>query len=674
MEMSGEDFVCSVCGDKFSCTRILPCFHTFCEKCIDALLCKNDEKERNSQYLLECPVCGDEVLAPNTNISAKEWVRSLPRNFLLESLMNSERSGGKCDPCLRATEEKEATYHCQNCKENLCEMCYSYMHQRIEGFQEHVILTHTFGEDKRGSTSSCVLHTSEILEAYCTSHKLLCCKICMATDHRDCSEVKPIESIAKQITNEEPKDVMSKVLPVLEKTDSALIPINKAVECHEMKYVDFCNSVSSIVDNIKKNLEEMQDVFNEKLQETQRREVKYLASAEKHLEAFLKTLAEAEKLLTIVAMRGTRRQMFVTVLKVKFQIQKQIERLEKQYGKQFVFDCHLNTELEEFNEIEYIAQLDEDDAETVGIAEISEALETFEGIFQFDNMAPEPETVVDPSKLEAKEIAKYDEGLTRHCVECVPLSSGAVLLLELERIRVLSDGNMCTVYELPKTDNFQLKNICLDDEEKRVFVFTSDKKIITFTLHDMKLQRVEHFQTNIETAGFRFFSNKFYCRLHNSDEGIAVLDEDGKLLRFLHGPVDGRDIALSKDGQRIYFDNHQSIFWQDVAGGQIVDRGESKDHCYSQSFCGLDVDLYGNVYVCETLRGQILQVPRGEKTASKVILDRDPDFEPLFLRFDRERKRFCVFFTPSYYSDERLVKVFDLFITDDEIEETSDTE
>ncbi|XP_062568790.1 uncharacterized protein LOC134230940 [Saccostrea cucullata] len=549
-------------------------------------------------------------------------------------------------------------------------MCYSYVHRRIEGFQVHVILEHAVEDDNQNTTSTCVLHTNEILEKYCTSHKLLCCKICMVTDHRACSEVKPIDSIAKQEnTHEVPKEVQSNVVSVIEKTDSALIPVNEAVEGHEMKYVDYSKRVSSTVDNMKKKLEEMRDIFNEKLKETQRKEVNYLASAKKHLEAFLRTVAEAEKLLTIVAIRGTRRQMFVTVLKVKSQIQKQIERLEKQYGKQFDFDCQLNTEVEEMSKIEYIAQLDENDVETVGIDEISEALNSFEDIFQFDDS--EPKTQVDPSKLEAREIAKYDEEVSRYCSDCVPLSDGTVLLLEPEKIQALSEKNLYTLYELPGNDDFKLSKICLDEEEKRVFVLTSDEKIITFTFHGMKLQRVGHFQTNIEIAGFRFFSNKFYCRLCRSDEGIAVLNESGKLLRFLPGPINGQEIALSKDGRRIYFDNHQSIFWQDVAGSQSVGRAESDNHSYSQSFCGLDIDHYGNVYVCETLRYEVLQVPRGEETASRVILDQDSDLQPLFLRFDREGKKFCVLY--SDYSCEGLVKVFDLYI-DDENEENSDTE
>jgi flagellar biosynthesis/type III secretory pathway chaperone len=82
-----------------------------------------------------------------------------------------------------------------------------------------------------------------------------------------------------------------------------LIPWNGEIEGCEKKHAEFDNMVSSTAEQMRKKLQELQNVFDGQLQEIKMKESKRLASAKKYLLAFLHTLAEAEKLMTIVLKR-----------------------------------------------------------------------------------------------------------------------------------------------------------------------------------------------------------------------------------------------------------------------------------------------------------------------------------------------------------------------------------
>lgn len=261
-----RNFQCSVCRQNYTCPRSLPCFHTFCENCIISAWSEFD-KEKNIRRSAKCPVCDDDILAPNSNISLKDWVRSFPRNDLLEKLLNANNGCTRCVPCSRAAEDKDAVYHCQDCRESLCETCYSYMHQRIEGFQKHTVSKNPITENL-DMNDKCVIHPNEILEKYCASHQLLCCNICLATEHKTCSEVQPIDVVQTKSTDASSNntDVILELQSVTEKVDSALVSTVKDVDGLEKKHSGLRNTASSATGKILSKIQEMHNVFNSKLQ------------------------------------------------------------------------------------------------------------------------------------------------------------------------------------------------------------------------------------------------------------------------------------------------------------------------------------------------------------------------------------------------------------------------
>lgn len=666
-----RNFQCSVCKQNYMCPRSLPCFHTFCENCIISAWSEFD-KEKNLRRSAKCPVCDDDILAPNLNISLKDWVRSFPRHDLLEKLLNAKNGCTKCVPCSRASEDKAAIYHCQECRESLCEMCYSYMHQRIEGFQKHTVSKNPITENL-DMNEKCVIHPNEILEKYCAAHQLLCCKICMATEHKICSEVQPIDVVQTKTTDAPSKytDVLLELQSVTEKVDSALAPIVKEVDGLENNHSGLRNTASSATGKILSKIQEMHNAFNRKLQETQEKELKHLSSTRKHLEAFLNTLWEAENLLTVVCERGTSRQIFFTASKVKFQIQKQLERLEKLHGKQFEITCEINEEVDAFSDVEYIAKLNEIDVDQSNIVEIGDQLKSFENSMRVDD-ALSLESKVDPAKLTAKEIAKYAEEMPEMRDGCL-LSDGTVLVISYGELRMLRDGEeMRTLIELENDGPYVFERIC-SDERDRIFIKSSQDIIMEYAIHDDQLQHVRDISFDVGYGAFRYFANKFYCLpcTYKKGNGLLIFNENGKFGRVIEGTTErGRELALSSDGQCIYYSNRQDIFCRDLTGKPPYYKHSKPEDSYSyRVYNGIDVDHYGNVYAFQKGENCIVQISENGQEC-RDFLEVDSNFRPQSIRFDHARTRFAVFCNSNVNRElTHVVKVYELIVDENESEE-----
>lgn len=668
----GRNFQCSVCRQNYTCPRSLPCFHTFCENCIISAWSEFD-KEKNLRRSAKCPVCDDDILAPNSNISLKDWVRSFPRNDLLETLLNAKNGCTRCVPCSRAAEDKDAVYHCQDCRESLCETCYSYMHQRIEGFQKHTVSKNPITENL-DMNDKCVIHPNEILEKYCASHQLLCCKICLATEHKTCSEVQPIDVVQTKSTDASSNntDVILELQSVTKKVDSALASTVKDVDGLEKKHSALRNTASSATGKILSKIQEMHNVFNSKLQETQEKERKYLSSSRIHLEAFLNTLSVAENLLTAVCECGTPRQLFVTASKVKFQIQKHLERLEKLHGKQLEITCEINKDVDAFCDIEYIAKLNEIDVDQTNIVEIEDQMKSFEGSMRVDD-ALLLGSKTDPAKLAAKEIAKYAEEMPDMRDGCL-LSDGTVLVISYGEFRMLRDGEeMRTLIELESDERpYVFERIC-SDERDRIFIKSSQGIIMEYAIHDDQLQHIRDISFDVAYGAFRYFANKFYCLScpYKKGSGLLIFNENGKLLRVIEGTTErGSELALSSDGQCIYYSNRQEIFCRDLTGKPPYYKHSKSEDPYSyRIYHGIDVDRYGNVYAFQEGENCIVQISENGQEC-RDFLEVDSNFRPESIRFDHARARFAVFCNNNVYREyTQVVKVYELIVDENESEE-----
>jgi len=182
MEKKERELSCAVCFEPFSLTERIPkmlhCFHTFCSKCLEALL-----KDDSSRII--CPTCRRETIATTKvdgfppNYTLIEFLESLqpeqPRTSLTEDV------SGHCDFCDDG--ECFQKYYCVDCIQSMCDKAYRF-HGRSSASRNHRVSTM---EEKKNNIEnkittfvmapvSCKLHPGEV-RFYCSDpkcKKLIC--------------------------------------------------------------------------------------------------------------------------------------------------------------------------------------------------------------------------------------------------------------------------------------------------------------------------------------------------------------------------------------------------------------------------------------------------------------------------------------------------------------------
>ena len=117
---------CPICTEVYTDPRVLPCGHSYCRQCIEAL------------GELACPLCRKPFTLPENAVD------DLPKNFALVDVLETKEStsvGSKtsgCEACSggEATEVKVATVYCVECEQKLCADCEGY-HKKFKATRHH---------------------------------------------------------------------------------------------------------------------------------------------------------------------------------------------------------------------------------------------------------------------------------------------------------------------------------------------------------------------------------------------------------------------------------------------------------------------------------------------------------------------------------------------------------
>ena len=166
-----ESLTCPICYQLFRNPKYLPCYHYYCEECLNKV---------RKQSKITCPECRKETTLPAGG------VKDLPNNFLInrlkDDLVLNRRDEEKvmCDEC----NNDETTAYCPNCNSFLCHACYD---DHKETNACHNVGTVSLDSARSGSQSSefmCEEHDYE-LKHYCETCDKLICLYCTMKQHSD---------------------------------------------------------------------------------------------------------------------------------------------------------------------------------------------------------------------------------------------------------------------------------------------------------------------------------------------------------------------------------------------------------------------------------------------------------------------------------------------------------
>lgn len=162
---------CQQCRDPVSDPKLLACFHTFCNTCL----------EKNK---LACPRCNSESIEVILN------------SLLFSSESNTDSFHSAAVRCTGCKHKKlDAVARCVDCANYLCSNCVM-AHQFMHCFEGHrvVNLSEIKDDSKNGLISNgnvsnseksmiCPRHKSELLKYYCRTCTVPICKECLNMDH-----------------------------------------------------------------------------------------------------------------------------------------------------------------------------------------------------------------------------------------------------------------------------------------------------------------------------------------------------------------------------------------------------------------------------------------------------------------------------------------------------------
>ncbi|CAF1408576.1 unnamed protein product [Adineta ricciae] len=167
---------CPHCQEPYKQTRpkVLQCFHTLCETCVDKLSDNNDAS-------ICCPSCGvttmlNEILPDYT---AQNHPENLSNDYMLPFGENATKS---CTACKNA--ESIAIAKCFQCSSFLCHQCVC-AHQIMNCFEGHRVV-HIKELDSNGNDLRlvfCSTHKNDALKYFCTTCNIPICSTCTTTDH-----------------------------------------------------------------------------------------------------------------------------------------------------------------------------------------------------------------------------------------------------------------------------------------------------------------------------------------------------------------------------------------------------------------------------------------------------------------------------------------------------------
>ncbi|XP_033985741.1 tripartite motif-containing protein 2 isoform X3 [Trematomus bernacchii] len=202
-QIDKQFLICSICLDRYENPKVLPCLHTFCERCLQNYIPAHS-------LTLSCPVCRQTSILPEKGVAA------LQNNFFITNLMDVlQRAPDSCSQEAAALNNITTVAPAQ--------------------------------------LLSCPNHGGNVMEFYCPPCETAMCQECTSGEHGEHPTV-PLKDVVEQ-HKASLQDQLNSVKKRLPEIDSALQMLSEILQ-------QLTNQKSSIEDNIHTTFDELQKTLN----------------------------------------------------------------------------------------------------------------------------------------------------------------------------------------------------------------------------------------------------------------------------------------------------------------------------------------------------------------------------------------------------------------------------
>ena len=180
---------CTVCHEHFTLPKLLPCGHLLCRHCLVMWL--------KSQPEANCPLCRCAIVDPKERKgrSLEDIADGFPTDLAMAALVEADRLLSKQHVCCVCV-DVAAVSMCLNCGDLFCQLC-STVHKKQSATKHHKVedLTSLTAEKLAANhPAKCAVHDDEMSKVYCPIHGASICLLCATTTHRQCPEMKNLET------------------------------------------------------------------------------------------------------------------------------------------------------------------------------------------------------------------------------------------------------------------------------------------------------------------------------------------------------------------------------------------------------------------------------------------------------------------------------------------------
>lgn len=175
---------CGICTQRYSNPKVLPCLHTFCERCLISYT-------PPESLTLTCPVCRQQSILPKDGVpglQSNTWVRGVMEAMDGGASGPHPNAPGPCALC----NNSQSTARCRQCHTHLCATC-ATRHTQDSGSESHSVvslsdseagLPHSNGYHDDDTTLYCPSHQGQTLRFYCRDCETAVCSSCTDIEHR----------------------------------------------------------------------------------------------------------------------------------------------------------------------------------------------------------------------------------------------------------------------------------------------------------------------------------------------------------------------------------------------------------------------------------------------------------------------------------------------------------
>ena len=173
---SSTNTKCSLCHDTYTIPKVLSCFHTFCQPCLEKILETPDK--------VACPTCGTQTYLSSSGVAG--LLPDFAVSNVLEASAIDSSANLSCTGC--KSSDTNAVARCFDCANFLCTHCVM-AHKFMHCFEGHRVLSlaelHNTKEDVKVVEKPlyCTKHRAEVLRFFCKTCDVPICKECSLVEH-----------------------------------------------------------------------------------------------------------------------------------------------------------------------------------------------------------------------------------------------------------------------------------------------------------------------------------------------------------------------------------------------------------------------------------------------------------------------------------------------------------